>query len=330
MPRLNRIGACVRILAPALCLLAAALAATPNLRAQDAPLRIAVNATTIESAPVFAAAKSLGPMVQLVRVTTGRAALAQLVRGEIDATTGSETQALLNSTAEPGLRIVLTLAECRYRMVSRKSAGIRSTTDLRGKKIATTANTSAHYFLLEMLRSAGLAESDVTVIPMEGPDMPPALARGDVDAFSIWEPHAQNALDMLGPDAVELRNATGYREFFNLNTTVNVLNDPAKRAALIAFMRAVDEASERIRNRPEEAVSALAPEIDATERTISSAWSRFQFPADLGAGLPAALEAVEQWAAKVQNRAPRARQALAELIDDSVLNEARQARSQPR
>src|SRR5262249_757337 len=67
-----------------------------------AVLKIAVNATTIESFPVFAAA---GSRVQLVAAPNGRSAMAQLVNGAVDAATGSETQALLNSVADPRIRI---------------------------------------------------------------------------------------------------------------------------------------------------------------------------------------------------------------------------------
>jgi ABC-type amino acid transport substrate-binding protein len=79
--------------------------------AADAQIKIAVNATTIESAPIFLAERS--PGVQIVPVPNGRVAMAQLLSGSVDAATGSETQMLLNSIAEPGIRIVLTLFAAR-------------------------------------------------------------------------------------------------------------------------------------------------------------------------------------------------------------------------
>ena len=137
----------------------------------------------------------------------------------VDAATGSETQALLNSVAQPGLRIVLTLAECRYRVVARRSAGIRTVADLRGKRVAVTANTSSQYFLTAMLGTARLKDADVQMIFMEGQAMPAALSKQELDAMAMWEPHAQNAVDTLGGDAVVLEDPSVYRERFNLNTT---------------------------------------------------------------------------------------------------------------
>src|SRR5262249_1746225 len=158
-----------------------------------------------------------------------RSAMAQLVSGAVDAATGSETQALLNSVAEPRIRIILTLAECRYRIVARRSAGIRRVSDLRGKAVAITANTSSEYFLSGMLQKAGLAPSDVRTVPLEGQDMPSALDKRSVDAVSIWEPHAQNSLRAIGNDAVILEDPAAYTERFNLNTRTDVLADSAKR-----------------------------------------------------------------------------------------------------
>jgi NitT/TauT family transport system substrate-binding protein len=285
-------------------------------------MKIAVNATTIESAPIFLAERK--PAVQIVPVPNGRAAMAQLLNGSVDAATGSETQMLLNSIAEPGIRIVLTLAEARYRIIARRSAGIRRIEDLRGKKVAATVNTSSQYYLREMLRKAGMRlEADVRFVNLEGPDMPAALKRGDVDAVAIWEPHAQNSLEALGSDSVDLQNPAVYRERFNLNTTAKVLKDPGKRRALVEFLRAVTRASDLARRQPAQARMLLAPFINTPETTIEHAWNRFQFPASLPGDLPSVLGNVEIFVAALQNRPPRSRSALSLLIDASVLAEAR-------
>jgi NitT/TauT family transport system substrate-binding protein len=290
--------------------------------AASAQIRIAVNATTIESAPIFLAERT--PGVQIVAVPNGREAMAQLLHGDVDAATGSETQMLLNSIAEPGIRIILTLAEARYRIIARRSSGIRRIEDLRGKKVAATVNTSSQYFLREMLRKSGmLLETDIRFVNLEGPDMPAALKRGDVDAVAIWEPHAQNSLDALGSDAVDLQNASVYRERFNLNTTTKVLRDPDKRRALVEFLRAIMRASDLARRQPIQARALLAPFIGTPEATIAHAWNRFGFPANLPGDLPEVLGNVEIYVAAVQYRQPRPRAALTPLIDPSILTAAK-------
>lgn len=282
-------------------------------------IRIAVNSTTIESAPAFAAA---GPGVTIVPVGNGRIAMAQLLAAEVDACTGSETQALLNSVAEPGLRIIVTLAEAEYRIIARRAAGIRRIGDLQGKTVAATINTSSQYFLATMLQTAKLTESDIKFASLEGPDMPAALKKGEVDAIAIWEPHAQGSLEALGSDAVDLRNPSVYKERFNLNTTTRVLNDPAKRRALVNYLKAIRQSSENIRKNPAEAQKSLAGKVSVTPEIAARVWNQYRFPANLPDVLPNLLVEVEPWVAKMQNRTPRPASALSGLIDPSLLTEA--------
>ncbi len=287
----------------------------------SAEIRIAVNATTIESAPIFLAERT--PNVKIVPVPNGRVAMAQLLDGSVDAATGSETQALLNSTTQPEMRILVTLSEASYRIIGRKSAGIRRVDDLRGKRVAATVNTSSQYFLREMLRTAGLRDSDVQFVNLEGPAMPGALKRGDVDAVAIWEPHAQNSLEALGKDAVDLRNPSVYRERFNLNTTARVLRDSSKRKELVGFLKEVLIASGRIRGQKRQSIVFLAPSINTSEQTIGRVWSQFRFPASLPDDLARVLAEVENYVAAVQNRPPRTPEMLRILIDAGPLSEAR-------
>src|SRR5437763_593261 len=86
--------------------------------------------------------------------------------------------------------------------------------------VAVTEKTSSQYFLVEMLAAAGLSEADVKLVSMEGPDMPAALVKRDIDAMAMWEPHAQNAISALGADAVVWQDPSIYRERFNLNTNL--------------------------------------------------------------------------------------------------------------
>jgi NitT/TauT family transport system substrate-binding protein len=292
-------------------------------RQAEPELKIAVNSTTIESFPVFAAVDAgLSARVQLIPTTNGRTAMAQLVSGAADAATGSETQALLNSVADPRIRIALTLAECRYRIVARRSAGLRATADLRGKTVAATSNTSSQYFLTRMLEKARLSESDVRYVSLEGPDMPAALKEGRVDAVAIWEPHAQNAQEALGSDAIILQDPAAYTERFNLNTRTDVLQNPRKRAALVALVQEIDRVSVRLRKQPESLIPTLSPKVALSERMVKAVWPQFSFPASLSGGLARFLVEVEPWVAASQKRQPRTERALAVLIDNSLRNAA--------
>ena len=290
---------------------------------RSSTLRLAVNTTTIESAPLFVAAE--GPAGATLRVSSG--GIAQLVSLEADAATNSSTQAVLRSVANPNLRIVLTVAECFYRVVGRRSAGIRQVADLRAKRIGTPVNTSAHFYLAKMLRGANLTEADVTVVALAQNEMAAALEKGTVDAVSIWEPWAQYSIEAIGSDAVVLENRSIYRELFNLNTTADILSDPAKRSAIVDLVRATISSSDQVRRSPAAIRPLLVSKVNVREETSTAVWGQFRFPATLPEDLLEVLVEEETWAAAAQKRAPRSRTALSTLIERNVLIEAQKSAS---
>jgi sulfonate transport system substrate-binding protein len=301
----------LRVVASAVMILMLAQASPP-------PLRVAVNMTTVESAPVFLAAQGASGR-QMALIGGG---IPLLVDRTADAATNSETQILLRSVDHPELRIVMTVAECEYRIVARRSAGIRRLVDLRGKKVGTPANTSAEYYLSKMLRTVKLDEPDVTVVPMPVADMASAMKRGDVDAVSGWEPGAQDSVAALGADAIVFQDRPVYRELFNLNTTTGVLSDPVKRRVLVDVVRAIADASREVRERPADVRPLLSSRINVPQATVATVWRHFRFPASVPRDTLDVLVEEEQWVAARQKRAPRGRAELQALIDESVLREA--------
>ena len=77
-----------------------------------------------------------------------------------------------NPIRNPDLRIIMTVTESFYRLVARRSAGISKLADLKGKRIMVPRMTSAHYYLVAMLRSAGLTRGRCH--PGEPADVPRA------------------------------------------------------------------------------------------------------------------------------------------------------------
>jgi len=310
---------CGLIFLASLAVFAATLATRAS--AQQNPLRIAGNMTTIELAPVLVAAEGLyrGP------ITVINGGIPALLSGEVDAATNAETQALRQSVDDPSLRIIFTVAESFYRIVARRSAGIRQAADLRGKRITTPRNTSAHYYLAKTLRLAKVSEDDVTLVPITPVTrMSAALQSREVDAVSMWEPESELAIAAVGDDAIVLQDRGVYRELFNLQTTTKVLADPAKRAALVGFLRSLIAASEQIRTRPQGAWPLVSSKINISEALIAKSWPNLRYAGSMAGDLLDVMEEEEPWVARERNRTPRSRAQLATLIDGSLLAEARQ------
>lgn len=293
-----------------------AAASTP-LTAQS-PFTVAVNMTTIETAPAFLA--ETRPAGASFTIVSG--GIRNLANGTAHAATNAETQMLLVTPSSPNIRLLLTVAEGLYRVIGRKSAGITTLASLRGKRITTPRNTSAHYHLVKMLRTAGVAESEVTLVTAGATEMAAAIARRDADAISMWEPEAQNALEALGSDATVFQDNTVYRELFSLYTTTEVLNDARRRRELVAFVRALLAAGTTVRATPKDVMPLVARKIQQSDATVSRSWPFHAFPVAL---LPDTLDVMadeEPWIAASQQRQPRTRQQLATFIDPSILREA--------
>jgi NitT/TauT family transport system substrate-binding protein len=254
------------------------------------------------------------------------ASLGSVGRSEVAA--NSETQALRASADNPDLRFIFTVAECPYRIVARRSAGIARIADLRGKRIGTQVHSSAAYFLERMLRTAGLTEDDVVCVPFMARTsapltlLPHALKSGEIDAVALWEQQLQQAKLAIGEDAIEFRDPAVYTEKFNLCTTQANLDDPALRPRIVAFVRALIAAAKELKQEPEAAWRLVAKAADLDVETVRNTWPYLSYPGTLAADLLDALEQEDPWIARIQGRAPRTRKALARLIDDSVLREA--------
>jgi NitT/TauT family transport system substrate-binding protein len=297
-------------------------------------LRIFGNLSLLEMAPVLLAARLYpgdtrlehGSVMSLWGESSDLASLGSA--GQSHIALNSETQALRASVRHPDLRFIFTVAECPYRIVARRSAGISVLGDLRGKRVGTQLESSAAYFLESMLRTVGLGAKDVVSVPFmahtERPIslLPQALSAGELDAVALWEPQVQRAKLMLGEDAVEFRNPAVYTEKFNLCTTAGNLSDIRLRPRIVAFVRALMEAAQRLRHEPAPGWALVAEAARLDIEIVRSAWPYLDYPGTLASDLLDVFENQELWLAGIQNRAPRGRAVLAKLIDDSVLREA--------
>jgi sulfonate transport system substrate-binding protein len=66
---------------------------------------------------------------------------------------------------------------------------IKTAADLKGKRIATTRGSIGHYLVVATLERAGIKLSEVSLRFMQPADAKAALASGNVDAWSTWDPY---------------------------------------------------------------------------------------------------------------------------------------------
>lgn len=304
----------------------------PRDEAPLVPIKVA-GSRWIELSPVLIAANNFYP--QKIDVPSG--GVVSITSRAADLATNAETQLLRESVTNPDLRIIMTVSESFYRLVGRRSVGISKLSDLKGKRVLVPRLTSAHYYLVAMLRSAGLKEEDVTLVTLPAPPqavagqaapapsrfrMAEALARGDADVMATFEPEPEVAVHLLGKDAIVLQDRKVYREAFNLNARATDLADADKRRAIVRFVRAVADATKALKKNPKPHLPHISSVLGFSEEQIGWGWPETEFPVHIIPDMLDVLETEEVWLAGVSNRAARSRVELAQFIDRSVVKEA--------
>lgn len=255
----------------------------------------------------------------------------------VDLGANAEYQGLIQYGTHKNLRMIYTIVDVPYRIVANKAAGISTLADLKGKRVGTTPGTSASYFVKKLLNSAGLKDSEYTVVsgnpcmkaPCGSGTFPAQIQAKTIDAFGVWEPAPELGGQVLGDSAIFFQNATVFREIYSLFTTTEKLNDPASRKAIVEFIRALDQAIDVFKNKPEEVYQFVAQTMSMDTATVQAIWPVHKWAGTLGMDMDSNLidYMVEEdvFVASQNRRQPMTRDIIAQFVDNSVISDARNA-----
>jgi NitT/TauT family transport system substrate-binding protein len=114
--------------------------------------------------------------------------------GKVDAVAMTNGDALITrASGTPSVAIVINdFSDGNDMVVAR--AGIPDVKGLRGKKVGVELGFVDHFLLLQALTTAGLKESDVTLVNVPTDQTPQLLKSGQVDAIAAWQPNSGQAL----------------------------------------------------------------------------------------------------------------------------------------
>lgn len=180
------------------------------------------------------------------------------------------------------------------KILARKDKGIRQPSDLRGKRIATFKGSSAEFFLDRFLRKHGMTQRDVEVVQLQPPDMVAAIARGDVAAISIWEPHIHNGRSQLQAGSAVFADPDVYTETFNIASSAEYAQ--TAKATLIAFLRALDRAALYVKQSPDDAIARVAAFVQMDPKVLREIWPNFDLSLAADPNLPNLLREQAEFA----------------------------------
>ncbi len=224
----------------------------------------------------------------------GRLALEALVAGRVQIATCSETPVVF--AAANGLPIRVIASNIRYEPFDLVAGPkIASLDDLRGKKIAYAQGTNAHFYLDSLVKSKGMAWSDITAVNMQVGDFVPSVASGAVDGF-VWSEPLISAATKQNPAIKRLRSPGLYYAYGCMVTTQAELEK--SNGALVNAVRSLMRTDAIIKQDPEKAMAILAARLKLEPAAVKEIWSTLAFDVSLNRPLMIGdFEKEARWAA---------------------------------
>jgi ABC-type nitrate/sulfonate/bicarbonate transport system substrate-binding protein len=241
-------------------LTAAGLMAMPAI-ARAEPTKIVIATGVDPSFSAYYVAKEMGFFekngldVQVNTGPSGSSMVALLIQGQVQSAYGAEQAGLLDHNLDPNVVAVAEGAMLAhwYGIVGRDVPNVEA---LKGKKMGIARGSGSEVFWLAVVDKLKLNLKDYTIVQVEAPEMVAALERGDIDAYSSWEPWITRGVAAVKGARVVLDNdgIIEGRVYIYMNKDWVLKNHDAA----LSFMRSLIEATDAINTKPAEAAAAVA------------------------------------------------------------------------
>lgn len=237
-----------------------------------------------------------GLNVKPFRYPSGKRSLVEgFIPNRIDATSPTGVPVVVTAFNRDDFVILCTLfnTDDNNRIVARRDHGIEKPADLWGKRIGTQQGSAVHYFLHLFLTSHGLSENDVDIVFMKAEQLPIALARGDIDAFSMREPYVSLALNMLPNQAHAMAEPGLHKQMELLLIRRSLLEEQPEIA--LRLLRGLKAAEEFIAYNPADAIVTTARYLGSPDEKIRAIWPTLQLRVSLDESMIDLLEKQAHW-----------------------------------
>lgn len=146
---------------------------------------------------------------------------------------------------------------------------IRSLEDLKGKRVAFTKGSSAHFLTAQVLKKAGLGLADIQPLYLQPADARAAFEGGNVDAWTIWDPYYA-AIEQSGKARVltTSKGLTSNNSFYLASSRL-ARQHPATIAAVLEELNKVSTAASRPQDTAQLITRLLGLEPAVVERFVA-------------------------------------------------------------
>ncbi len=221
-----------------------------------------------------------------------------MFEGKYDMATSSELPVVFFSFERTDFSIVTTFVTNKHhsKFIHVKGLEKQQFQGLVGKRIGVVPRTSSQYYLDVFLFFNGIDPKSVVQVHLQPEQMPQAMAKGQVDAVSSWEPYGYKTL-MAKPGRVDVAQIPGlYTQTFNLSAGKKYLK--ANSAQVQSVLKAMQEATILIREDPEMAREVLKRRVEVDQDFLDYSYDGYRYELSLKQSLITTMESQTRWAMK--------------------------------
>lgn len=188
----------------------------------------------------------------------------------------AESPCIVGKAAGIDLNIVGVSAFVEVPVLVHKDAHITDLSQLRGKKLAVLAGTSAHYVLLKLLERAHLSKNEVSILNMTPADAKSAFDSNKIDAWAVWPPFVEQ--EELFGNGITLPKASGLIMVVMVARGGFTKENPKLATAVINVL-----ANTRawVSTHPDESQKIVSEEWKIPLAVVQKAWTRQNWKAGI-------------------------------------------------
>lgn len=266
----------------------AAMALPAIVRAEPARIKVRLGIVTVSSQMALEIGVTQGMFarggfdVEVHKLTSGVQANQALAAGQVEWSAGGIESTIIAASARLAFRPYAMYAKGgdSLGLLVRRSSGIRSIADVKGKRIAVVIGTASAQGLSDVLAANGMTDADVQRVNATFGNMGQMLLSGAVDGMAGLEPFLTATQEKLGQNGLLLTRFGKYVQgggFFLIGDTWAAAHPDRVVPALIGLA----EAQRFIRQDLARAAKLIAPFLGADPGIIERSSKVLQFAWDI-------------------------------------------------
>ncbi len=263
-------------------------------------VRIGVQNNTA-SALIFIAAqrgffKSNGLKAEIVQYPSGKIALQNMLKGNVDMAVSSDIPVTVNAIRNENFRILSTISKTTQGawIIARADRAIDEPADLSGKTIGTQSNSAVHYFLWLFAEKYGIFD-EITIKFIPAVNLVDSLETGTIDAFSMRNPFIKDAENRLKGNTIEFKESDLYIQNFLLLVNNEFMSD--NQYTLNKVLKSLQDAEKLTIINQDNACKALCSYWeDKRNEEVEESWDKYDFEISLSQQLINLIEDEFQFA----------------------------------